>query len=149
MFQFSVIPMEISQDDGVQQFTIHPDDMYPAVIARIQECIAGASADELHESKYLVTMAKQIPTEAWDDALLPRDQFIGVDYSTFVQDGRPRQDLLDMVTAEYRDDVLRMSHRGMALDLARRWFTRSLGYEYGPCNLHITTGINDDKAFRL
>lgn len=149
MFQFAEIPMVIDQEDGVQRFTIHPDDLYPAVIERIKACLAGEPATELVDSKYLVTMAKQIPADAWADALLPRDQFIGVEYSTFVQDGKPRAELLEMVAAEFRGDVVRMINRGMALDLARRWFTRSLGYAYGQCSLHITTGKNDDKAFRL
>ena len=149
MFQFATIPMTIDQEDELQRFTVHPDDLYPAVIARIQECLAGASPDELHQSGYLLTMARAIPADAWADALLPREEFIGVDFASFVEDGKPNQALLDMVAIEFRGDVERMVYRGLALDLARRWFTRSLGYEYGQCNLHITTGINDDKAFRL
>jgi hypothetical protein len=149
MFQFENVPMEKTVEDELPKFTVHPDNLYPAVIARIQECLGGAPADELHESKYLVTMAKQVPVEAWADALLPRDQFIGVDFSSFVQDGKPHEELLNMVAVEFRGDVLRMVQRGLALEVARKWFTRSLGYEFGRCNLHITTGINDDKAFRL
>lgn len=149
MFPFSDILTDLDVEDDLPKITVHPDDMYPAVITRIQACIAGDDPEELYESKYLLTMAKQIPADAWADALLPRDQFIGVDFSMFVQDGKTNQELLNMVAIEFRGDVQRMINRGLALDLARRWFTRSLGYEYGRCNLHITTGINDDRAFRL
>lgn len=149
MFQFDNIPMEEAVEDELPKFTVHPDHLYPAVIERIQECLAGAPADELHESKYLVTMAKQIPAQAWEDALLPRDEFSELPFFVFVQDGQKNVALLDSLADEFRAPVERMVDRGMALELARKWFTRSLGYEYGRCNLHITTGINDDKAFRL
>ena len=150
MFQFENIPMEVADEDGMKKFTIHPDDLYPAVIARIHDVLAGkAEPVELRDSKYLVTMARGVPATAWGDALLPRDQFIDVPFAAFVQDGKPNEMLLRMVHPDRKAEVERMVQRGLALEVARKWFTRSLGHEYGQCNLHITTGKNDDKAFRL
>ena len=100
MFQFATIPMTIDQEDELQRFTVHPDDLYPAVITRIQECLAGASPEELHESKYLLTMARAIPANAWADALLPREESLGVDLDSFVQDGKTKPALLDNVAIE-------------------------------------------------
>lgn len=149
MFQFENIEMVIVEGE-IKQFTVHPDHLYPAVIDRIREVLAGEDAPtELKQSTYLVSMAKALPESAWDDALLGRHLFIDVPFATFVQDGKPRQDLIDMLQDYLKADVLRMVNRGLALDIARRWFTRSLGNEYGRCDLHITTGIEDDKAFRL
>lgn len=149
MFQFENIPMTITDEDGIKKITVHPDDLYPAVIARIQDVLAGDEPVELGPSRYLVTMAREIPADGWKDALRPRSDFINVPFLTFVRDGKPDAMLIDMVHPNHRADVERMVNRGLALELARKWFMRSLGNEYGQCNLHITTGKNDDKAFRL
>lgn len=149
MFQFAKIPMEVTEEDGLKKFTVHPDDLYPAVITRIQAVLAGEEPVELQGSRYLVTMAREIPAQAWQDAQSPREEFIDVPWASFVHDGKPDTLLLEMVHPNRRAEVERMVNRGMALEVARKWFTRSLGHEYGQCNLHITTGKNDDKAYRL
>ena len=149
MFQFENIPMVVREDGEIKRFTVHPDHLYPAVIKRIQDVLVGEAPTELRQSTYLVSETKALPESAWDDALLPRHLFIDVPFSMFVQDHRPNQAMLELLHPSVRADVLRMVNRGLALDIARRWFTRSLGHEFGRCDLHITTGINDDKAFRL
>jgi len=62
-----------------------PDDLYPAIVARIQDCLEGANPVELlatterggsWRADALMANVRALPEEAWQDALRPRSDFV-------------------------------------------------------------------------
>ena len=141
------IPMEVMEEDGLPKITVAADVLYPILIRRIRDVLAGADEPvELGISTYLVQEALLIPDEAWEDALLRREEFHEAAFSSFAVKGKPNYAMIGLLQADVRPSIERMVWRGLALDLTRRWFTRSLPNVFGNCALHIVDPI---KFFRL
>lgn len=124
---------------GLTSYAAAASDIYPAVIARIREALeTGEIPLELVDQNpptgvsreqgalLYLSAARRVPEAAWSDALMPRSHF-----------------------AEAETE--RIAARAEALEVARRWFTRSLHLAFGGgrINLHITTAGDEDRAFRL
>lgn len=154
-FNISALPMQVTEGDGVTNVVVSPEDVYPVMIARIQDVLAGANPSELLASAerggsaradVLVANARELPEQAWQDALLPRNEFTSLPYSAFVEkNGRARQDMLALLDETTRDQVTRMIQRGYALEIAYGWFCQAIRLEYGAYNLTI----NRNDAYRL
>ena len=151
-FNISALPMQINQGDGITTIVVNPEDMYPVIIARIQDVLSGANPSELLASAerggsaradVLVANARQLPEQAWQDALLPRDEFTILPYAAFVEkNGRAKQEILDALNEETQAVVIRMIQRGYALEIAYGWFCQAIRLEYGSYDL--TVNRNDD-----
>lgn len=118
---------------GPPWVSVHPADLYPAVIDRIRHCLATdlkyppelvdidpqPGIDPWRAAGNYVAAARRLPPQAWDDALA---------------------DLAELGT-----DPNRLADRRTALELARLWFTRALKNRVRPIGLHLTA----DPQFRL
>lgn len=99
--------------DGRPWCVADPDQVYPATIAHIRAVLAGLAQPGPTVAQY-VARARQLPPEAWDLALAPRERF------------EP-------------DDARALAIRGEALEVARQWFTEALHVSvgYGPMALKL------------
>ena len=159
MFEITKVPMEVEPGENGVQVTVHPEDLYPTIIARIQECLEGANPVELlatterggsRRADVLIKNARALPAEAWQDALRPREEFIALPYGSFVvKNGGINQVMFSALDSSIRAEVSRMINRGFALEVALGWFLHALRLHYGAHNTTITTGKNGNKAFRL
>jgi len=163
MFDIKSILMEITDgEDGVKHITIHPEDLYPAIIIRIQEVLAGANPTELlatserggtARADILLANARALPERAWEDALCPREQFIAIPYLSVVEkNGKIRAELMEAFSKSLRPEIERMVARGNALEVALGWFLHALRLEYGGTINTITTGkgkAEGARTFRL
>ena len=155
MFDIKSIPMTVERGDGTTKIEVAPEDLYPAMIARIQEVLKGANPNEILASMErggsaradrLIAEARAIPETAWEDALRPRDEFIQADYFSFVErNGRLKESMLSFVQPKTRPDVRRMVARGYALEIAMGWFLHAARLEFGVCDTTITR----NEAYRL
>ena len=141
MFTLQDISMEVGSEGELPHITVHPDDLFPAIVARIKSVLAGEdNPHELGVSVYLVDMAKRVPARAWEDALAPRVEFHPARYTQFSKEDLPDEAMLGLLSGEIREEIERMVWRGVALRLAYHWFSRSLPNVFGKCSLHITAG---------
>jgi len=148
MFDIKSIPMEIEKSGKVTKITVRPEDFYPTVIVRIQEVLAGANPSELLASAerggsaradILVRNARTLPEQAWFDALVPRSEFIGLPYFSFVEkNGVARQNILELLDKGTRAQVESMIQRGYALEIALGWFCQAVRLEFGAYDLTVT-----------
>lgn len=155
MFDIKTIPMEINKRDEVTSVVVNPADLYPLIVDRIKEVLAGANPSELLASverggsaraDRLIGDARSLPSDAWGDALRPRNEFVELPYFAFVEkNGRARQNMLDLLTPDKRVEVERMIHRGYALEIAYGWFCQALRLEFGAYDLTI----DRDEAYKL
>ena len=74
MFDVNNVSMTIEPGEGITRITVRPADLYPAIIERIQEVLAGANPNELLASAerggsaradVLVANARQVGSQAW------------------------------------------------------------------------------------
>lgn len=160
MFDIQSIPMTVEKDEGVTKIEIAPEDLYPAMIARIQEVLKGANPNEILASMErggnaradrLIAEARALPERAWEDALRPRDEFIEAEYFAFVErNGRLREGMLNMVSPKVRPEIRRMVERGYALEIAMGWFLHAIRLEFGACDTTIQPKTEEGKLqFRL
>lgn len=155
MFDVKSIPMSIVQGESVTEVTVNPEELYPAMIARIREVLDGANPSEILASTerggsaradVLIANARTLPEQAWQDALRRRDEFTSLPYSSFVKkNGRAREDILQALDTPTREAVVRMIQRGYALEIAYGWFCQALRLAFGAYELTITR----DEAYRL
>jgi hypothetical protein len=154
-FDIRSIPMDIEPGEGVTRITVRPGDLYPVIITRIQEVLAGANPSELlataerggsARADVLLANARQLPAEAWNDAQMPREEFTALPYSAFVKrNGLAIPELLGALDPQTRQDVERMIARGYALEIALGWFSQAIRLEFGAYDLTITK----DEAYRI
>ena len=94
-------------------FAVETGTAYPATVAHILDVLEK----EVQQQGYLNTLlgaARQLPAEAWDHALLAKDQVAE-----------------DQLTA-----------RAQALDITRKWFTEMLHTAVGgPIGVHLTKNL--------
>lgn len=157
MFSVLDLPMEIEHHEGETPtiVRINPQDIYPVVIARIQEVLNGAMPIELFATSerggtaradVLINNARKLPPQAWSDALLPRTNFIDLSYSAFVRpNGGIKEDMVNALESDARSRVLQMLRRGYALEIAYGWFCQALRLAVGSYDLTI----NRDENYRL
>lgn len=155
MFDIRSIPMQVKPGDGVTTITVAPGDMYPAIIGRILDVLAGSNPSELlataerggsARADVLIANARQLDAQAWSDALAPRDEFTALPYFAFVEkNGRARPDMLALLDQNTRPQVERMIYRGYALEIAMGWFLHAARLEFGACDVTITR----DEAYKL
>ena len=155
MFDVNNVSMTIEPGEGITRITVRPADLYPAIIERIQEVLAGANPNELLASAerggsaradVLVANARQVGSQAWADALTPREEFISLPYFSFVErNGRARPEMLALLNEETRPQVERMIYRGYALEITYGWFCQAIRLEFGAYDLTIER----DEAYRL
>lgn len=160
MFDIKSIPMEVEKGEGVTKVLVAPEELYPAVIERIQEVLEGANPNELLASTErggsaradrLVAEARALPESAWKDALTPRADFIDAPYFAFVEkNGRLKESMLEMLPEETQPYALRMVQRGYALEIAMGWFLHAIRLEFGACDTTIQPKSEEGKNhFRL
>lgn len=145
--------------------------LYPVVIARIREVAAAGDGltpeqggerglpselidaehrghpdvDPLGAARRLRRLCRRMPATAWDDALLPREQFAdvptpGLSPEQYVTAATADDDSID-------DRIRRLFFRAAALEYARLWFTRAIKNQMqGQLKLKL---IPDDRGFRL
>lgn len=149
---------EIREKEGVTELDVFCEELYPAVIDRIQEVLDGANPLEVlatserggtARADILIANARALPAQAWKDALRPRDEFTSVSYAMVAdKQGKPRDDLLGMFSLESQKEVTRMIQRGTALEIALGWFLHAARLEFGAINTTINSR-DDSKPFRL
>jgi hypothetical protein len=131
--------------------------MYPAVIARIRECLTqnifpaeliqnrpredGTPDINLERAKALLQNARKLPPEAWDDALAHRESF---DSPVGYVEWNKRPDL-EVYVKSARDKIERLWNRGDALEVAMGWFLQALRCRIGGSRVEILAG-RDGKA---
>ena len=157
MFDITKIPMQVNKSDDGQpvKVTIAPAEVYPVMIARILEVLAGANPSELLASAerggsaradVLVKNARSLPEQAWSDALLPRNEFVSLPYFSFVKrNGGIQTDMLAILDKKKKSEVERMIYRGYALEIAYGWFCQAFRLEYGAYDLTVER----DENFKL
>jgi len=155
MFDIKTIKMVIEAGDVITKITVNPEDFYPVIIDRIKEVLNGSNPNELLASAerggsaradILTANARELPEQAWLDALEPRSQFISLPYGAFVEkNGRARQEMLAILDDETKALVIRMIQRGYALEVAYGWFCQAIRLEFGSYDLTI----NRNEAFKL
>jgi hypothetical protein len=159
-FDIRSISMDIQPGEGITRITVAPEDLYPAMIQRIQEVLSGANPNEILASTErggnaradrLIAEAKALPADAWDDALKPRGDFIGLPYFSVVEkNGRLREELVTVLAPKTRPDVMRMVQRGYALEIAMGWFLHAARLEFGAIDTTIQPRSAEGKElFRL
>jgi len=163
MFDILDIPHEVVEEEineqPVKVYVFYAEDLYPAVIGRIRDVLAGANPSELlatterggsARADVLLKNARALPTEAWDDALRPREQFIAeVPYFSVVsKNGRENQEFISLLPKAKQADVLQMVHRGFALEIALGWFSHALRLAIGG-NINRIRSREGSKPFRL
>lgn len=160
MFDIKTIQMKIEPDAGVTKILVAPEDLYPPIIARILDVLAGANPNELLASTErggsaradrLIAEARALPIQAWKDALIARDEFSAAEYFAFVErNGRLKESMLKMLPLKSQVEVRRMVERGYALEIALGWFLHAVRLEFGACATDINPQTEDGKrAFRL
>lgn len=160
MFDIKSLKMNIEKGEGPVQVTIAPQDLYPPMVERIQDVLKGANPTEILASTErggnaradrLISEARNLPEQAWVDALRPRSEFSDASYFSFVQpNGRLKNSMMDLVAPKTRPDVLRMVQRGYALETAMGWFLHALRLEFGQVDVTIQPGSDEEKdQFRL
>ena len=138
MIDILAIPMKLEHHDGETPSVVEvsASELYPAVIARIQEVLAGAQPTELFaliarggnaRAEALVANARKLPAQAWKDALRSRDEFGELPYAAFVdRNGTVNEQLIGKLPKPDQADVRRMIQRGFALEIC-------LGGSCTPC----------------
>lgn len=159
MFEITAIPMEIEAGEGVTKVIVHPEDLYPAMVARVFEVLGGANPTEIlalperggvERANRLMANARGLPVQAWEDALRPREEFCELPYGAFVErNGGVKVQMLEALAKGKRAEVERMVQRGFALEIAMGWFLHALRLALGAVDVTITTGRDGLKAFRL
>ena len=103
--------------DGYQRIDVDPADLYPSTIAHIVDVLkSGASVSGPLASE--LAAARDLPDQAWADALIARRDF---------------------------DDsqTLEIDQRRQALEIARRWYTEMLHQAIGrPISIRITKNLH-------
>jgi hypothetical protein len=151
---------DIETVDGVQNVTIDPAIMYPAVIARIRYCLdekvfpAELIQSRMDEDGKPVVLTDRAATlfanarlladvssSAWDDALEHRENFFaGRVYAP------PGKRSLDLYADNLKADIQQLWYRGDALEIALGWFLQALRCKIGGSNNTILTGVNPDAS---
>lgn len=146
---------DVSIDEqGIQNVSINPHDMYPATIARIQYVLSNSIfPDELLQKRFddsnlplistdrarrLLTTARALPATAWQDALLHRSEFTSI--TGYAPPGK--RNSLEIYSSKLRPDIQRLWQRGDALETALGWFLQALRCSIGGSNNRITTGLS-------
>jgi hypothetical protein len=155
MFNIKDLTMDVQPGDGITKIVVQPDNMYPVIITRIQEVLAGANPNELlataerggsARADVLIQNARALPEQAWQDALTPRSEFTVLPYGAFVErNGQARQDMITVLSPATQADVIRMIQRGYALEIAYGWFCQAVRLEYGSYDLTI----DRDEDYKL
>lgn len=155
MFDVTTIPM---QRNG-NEISIEPGDLYPAIIARIQECLAEyrrqEAAGEIDidgivpelvttpgrggnaRAKVLLRNALALPAKAWADALRPRTEFHPIDYQSLNMDVMRSLGISEEGLAQ----IQQVKDRGDALEIALGWFVHALRLALGSWTLNIGHGV--------
>ncbi len=160
MFDIQSVPMTVTKGEGFTHILVAPEELYPAMIARIQEVLAGANPNEIlapterggsARADRLINEARALPEQAWKDALRSRSEFHEAEYFAFVEkNGRLKEGMLAMLPTKTRPEVRRMVERGYALEIAMGWFLHAARLEYGAINVDITPQSAEGKqAFKL
>lgn len=160
MFDVMTLKMSLDESGDKPRIVIHQEDLYPPVIARIKEVLeSGETPVELlampkkgggARAQTLLDTARNLPEEAWDDALKPRAEFHATSYQSFVdRNGKVNAAVLDLLKATERKEVERMINRGFALEVALGWFSQALRLRVGGYRLRITKGEDGKNGFRL
>lgn len=159
-FDIKSIPMTIVEGDGITKISVAPEDLYPALIERIKEVLAGANPSEILASlerggnaraDRLIAEARNLPEEAWTDALRPRSEFTEAAYFSFVErNGGLKESMLNLLPAKAKVEVKKMVARGYALEICMGWFLHAIRLEFGACDTTIQPKSEEGKqAFRL
>jgi hypothetical protein len=139
------VKMDISLIDGIHHVTVHPDDLYPAVLKRIQYILEtreipyelNAPREEGGDvrGRKLVREIMALPIDVWADARTSRDWFIDLpvksDYDQLAAAGLPPDSL---------NQLLRLKYRAKALDIALGWFMHALRIRIGGHKGRILAG---------
>jgi len=160
LFDVKTLKMEIDESGDKPQIVIHQEDLYPPIIARIVEVldsnepplelVALPEKGGWARAETLLKTARELPAEAWEDALKPRDEFHEVSYQSVVdRNGKVNTTMLNMLKAEDRKAVERLVNRGFALEVALGWFSQALRLRVGGYRLRITKGEKGENGFRL
>jgi len=157
MFDIKSIPMTVEKNGNVTKITVHPADLYPVIIARIRDVLVGANPNELLASTErggsaradrLVAEARNLPEQAWLDAVCHRNEYGSADYFSFVErNGRLKESMMELLPDKARGEVLRMVQRGYALEIAMGWFLHAIRLEFGACDTTITPADETEKQF--
>jgi len=160
-FDVLSIPHEKSAENGIPVYSFSASDLYPAMIDRIKKVVfEGDNPSEIlaptdrggnARADILLATARNLPEQAWEDALKPRDEFTNVPYFSVVKkNGGVVGEVLESFDKSTREEVTHMIERGYALEVALGWFSHAL-------RLQVGTNINrirkedpfKPSAFRL
>ncbi len=139
------LKMDIEFIEGIHHVTIHPDDLYPPVIERIQYILEtreipyelNAPREEGGDSRGRILTKRVIalPLGVWIDAMTHRTAFIDLPVKSNIEQlksaGLPLESL---------NQIMRLKYRSLALDSALGWFMHALRIRIGGHHGHILAG---------
>ena len=155
MFEILDVPHEEKKEifgeskTPVSVYEFETETLYPFMIERIVDVLEnGLAPYELYatpergglgRAERLLANAKALPKEAWEDALISRDKFTPLAYSSFVVPNKGvNLSMVNSLKDDIQKDVIKMVNRGYALEIAYGWAAHALRLKVGSHVLRIT-----------